>query len=246
MKQKWMISIWLLLIASLPAMAYGLDDLFLRKKSDSAIKPLVFPLSMAVIENRPLKGHYYFYEGGLKKFDEGLEGNPDSGEDKYSSAFSDAKIIKKTLLKTDPARITPSERGEDVLGLISRSKLKEIGKTISKDMIFVFRREIRVNATSPLPQSLFQYPDEFFTYQGQPYSVKIKTQGLVYLSKQNKILAIPANEKSKSFDNKGEQSTGEKLRADWSQLAREGLKDLAAAAKKAILDKKFEVRRPSY
>ena len=241
-----MISIWLLLIASLPAMAYGLDDLFLRKKSDSAIKPLVFPLSMAVIENRPLKGHYYFYEGGLKKFDEGLEGNPDSGEDKYSSAFSDAKIIKKTLLKTDPARITPSKRGEDIRGPLSRLKLKEIAGKISKDMIFVFRREIRVNSASPLPQSLFLKPEEFFTYQGQPYTVKIRTQGLVYLSKQNKILAIPSNEKSKSSITKGEHITGENLQAAWRQLAKEGLKDLAAAAKKAILDKKFEVRRPSY
>jgi len=247
MKKKWIFSGLLFLMAALPSTSSGLDDLFSRKKSDSAIKPLVFPLSMAVIENRPMKGLYYFFEGEAEKFDESLEGNPDSSDNNFYSLLSDPTLIKKTLGATDPTRITPSKRGNDIRGPITRMELKEISKNVSKDLVFVFRREIRVTATSPLPQSVFLQPYEFFTYKWPgPYTVKIRNQGLIYLTKQNKLMIVPSNEKSKSFIPTKDPIPAEELRARWLKQAKEGLEDLAAAARKIIRDKQFVVRRPTY
>ena len=247
MKRKWIFTGLLFFIAALPSTSSGLDDLFSRKKSDSAIKPLVFPLSMAVIENRPMKGLYYFYEGEAEKFDESLEGNPDSSDNNFYSLLSDPTLIKKTLGATDPTRITPSKRGNDIRGSLTRMDLKKISKEVSKDLILVFRREIRVIATFPLPQSVFLQPDEFFTYKWPgPYTVKIRNQGLIYLTKQNKLMVVPSNEKSKSFIPAKEPIPAEELRAGWQQHAKEGLETLAAATRKTIRDKQFVVRRPTY
>ncbi len=247
MKKIWIFSGLFFLMAFLPSTSSGLDDLFSRKKSDSAIKPLVFPLSMAVIENRPMKGLYYFYEGEAEKFDESFEGNPDSSDNNFYSLLSDPTLIKKTLGATDPTRITPSKRGNDIRGPLTRMELKEISKKVSKDLIFVFRREIRMIATFPLPQSVFLQPDEFFTYKWPgPYTVKIRNQGLIYLTKQNKLMVVPSNEKSKSFFPIKETIPAEELKAGWQKLAKEGLEDLAAAARKTIRAKQFVVHRPIY
>ena len=247
MKIKWIFSSLIIFMAALPSTSSGLDDLFSRKKSDSAIKPLVFPLSMAVIENRPMKGLYYFFNNEAEKFDESLEGNPETSGNGFYSLLSDQNLIKKTLGSTDPTRITPSKRGEDISGPITRMVLKEVSKKVSQDLIFVFRREIRVITDSPLPQSVFLQPDEFFAYKWPgPYTLKIRNQGLIYLGKQNKFLVVPSNEKSKTFIPSEETIPEEDLRAGWQQLAREGLEDLSAAARKTIRDKQFVVRRPTY
>ncbi|GJL77869.1 MAG: hypothetical protein NPINA01_08580 [Nitrospinaceae bacterium] len=244
---KWIVSALLLFMATFPGTVSAEDDLFLSKKSDSAIKMLKFPLSLTVIESRPTKGHYYFYEGDLPRFDEGLEGTPDSVGNEFQAVLSDPKLIKKTLVATDPARITPSKQGEDIRGAVTKIRLKEIANIVSTDMILVFRREIRVSGPPHLPPSFFLSPGKFLTQPWQEtYSVKIKTMGLVYLTKQNKIMIVPSNEKSKLFITKDEHITGEDLHDGWRQLAKEGLMDLATSAKKTILDKKFEVRRSSY
>ena len=100
-----------LILALLPAASWAQEDLFIRNKSDVAVKPLVFPLSMVVIENRPRKGLYYFYEGETRKFDEGMEGNPDSIDSRMYSILSDPQIIKKSLVATDPPRgVRPKRR----------------------------------------------------------------------------------------------------------------------------------------
>lgn len=67
MKKKRTLSGSPLLTAAVPAIASGQDDLSPRRKSGGAVKPLVFPLSMKVMANRPLKGRFYFYEGGSEK-----------------------------------------------------------------------------------------------------------------------------------------------------------------------------------
>lgn len=247
MRKNWITACLLIWTIAFPVFASGQDDLFQKKKSDSAIKPLVFPLSMTVIESRPAKGQYYFYEGDSARFDEGLEGTPDSADNKFYNVLSDPKLIKKTLVATDLARITPSKRGDDIRGPVTKTRLKEMAKKFSTDMVLVFRRKIRLFTPPHLPPSFFLLPGNYLTQPWkETYSVNIQTQGLIYLTKQNKVMVIPSNEKSKSFISKGKQSARENLLANWQELTKEGLKDLTASAKKTILDKQFVVRRPTY
>tara|TARA_Y100001934_G_scaffold245150_1_gene303151 strand:+ start:501 stop:1061 length:561 start_codon:yes stop_codon:yes gene_type:complete len=91
-------------------------DLMEKNKSDAAIKMLVFPKSLRVIENRRNKEN--------------------------SDSFSDPKRIRKTLLKLDPTRITPAQAGEPVTGPVTRVRLKELAKQYSEDVIFIFRRTL--------------------------------------------------------------------------------------------------------
>ncbi len=235
------------LLALPSANAAAENDLFSRKKSDAAIKPLVFPLSMVVVENRPLKGHYYFYRGEEKRFDDGLQGDPVSGTGDFEHSFSDRATIRKTLVATDRARISPSEAGEDVRGPVTREVLQQLSKKYSRDLILVFRREIRLPVENPFPESVFLQPDQLITKEGTgPYSLRIRSSALVYLAKQNKVLMVPANEKTKTFFSKEETRTAETVKADLRQMVRDGLDELTTSARKVIRDKQFVIRRPSY
>lgn len=64
MKRIWALFHLIFFLAGLPAGVLAQqEDIFLKKKSDSAIKPLVFPKSMHVIESRPQNGYYFFMRG---------------------------------------------------------------------------------------------------------------------------------------------------------------------------------------
>ncbi len=195
--------------------ASGYDDLLTRKKSDSSIKGLVFPKSMKVLESRPEQGSYFYYGADGQKFDEGVAESAEAGA--LDAVLGDPKAVSATLIKTDPVRINPASLGEDVRGPVTRAVLKDLAKKFDEDLLLVFRREVRTDAGK----------------------WTLKTRGLVYLAKQNRLLALPANEQTADAD-------GAPAREDAGELARKGLKALAAAAKKEILDKKFEVRRSAY
>ena len=248
MKRLWILANLIFFLSGLPAGVMAeVRDIFLKKKSDSAIKPLVFPKSMHVIESRPEKNLYYFYEGDEKKFvDQILDGGMAGGAS-FASAMSDPKVIQKTLVALDRARINPAAHGDDVRGVLTRKKLKEIANKASKEMVLVFRREIHVLSDLPAPKTVFQNPDELFDFKRSGnYSLRIRDLGIVFLAKQNKILIVPSNEKLKSIFEEGESLTREQVIARVQQFSREGLEELAASARKIIKDNEFVVRRSAY
>ena len=130
------------------------------------------------------------------------------GEGKISKNFSDPKRIKKTLLKIDPTRIVPAKTGEPTTGPITRSSLKHLAKQYSEDVILIFRRSVDNEKNS------------------------IRHQGLIYLAKQKKLLALKESKES------GSESIQE------MDLA--GLKTLAKQAKKVLHSHKFEKRQSAY
>jgi hypothetical protein len=105
-----------------PYFVWAEVDLIDEGKSDIAVKMLVFPKSMRVIENQ------------VKT----------AGEEE--ALFSDSKRIQKTLLKVDPARIAPAKSGEPFSGIVTRSRLLKLSKQYSEDVIFIFRRVLTVHA----------------------------------------------------------------------------------------------------
>ena len=178
---------------SLPAHTVWADvDLMDAGKSDSAIKMLVFPKSLRVIQNRTV------HEGTL-------------GEDLF-----DSDGIRKTLLKVDPARIVPAKIGEPFSGPVTRGRLQDMANQYSEDVIFVFRRNQKTE------QKKIAY---------------IHYQGLLYLARQNKVLALRDYEK-KAPEEHGAES--------WRNLDNAGLKSLAKEARKILHSYKFEKRQSAY
>ena len=125
-----------------------------------------------------------------------------------NKSFSDPKRIRKTLLKLDPARIVPAKVGEPISGPITRGSLRNLGKQYTEDVILIFRRSVNKDKNS------------------------IRHQGLIYLAKQKKLLALKENKE------KGSESLQE------MDLA--GLKVLAKEAKRVIHSHKFEKRQSAY
>jgi hypothetical protein len=115
-----------------PYFVWAEVDLIDEGKSDSAIKMLVFPKSLRVIENQ------------LKT----------SGE--QEALLSDSKRIRKTLLKIDPARIAPAAAGEPFYGVVSRARLLKLSEQYSEDIIFIFRR-IVMDAAGTLTEHKIRY-----------------------------------------------------------------------------------------
>ena len=169
-------------------------DLMDAGKSDSAIKMLVFPKSLRVIQNRTV------HEGTL-------------GEDLF-----DSDGIRKTLLKVDPARIVPAKIGEPFSGPVTRGRLQDMANQYSEDVIFVFRRNQKTE------QKKIAY---------------IHYQGLLYLARQKKVLALRGNEKKARTD-------GEQNAVNWRSLDNAGLKALANEARKILHSHKFEKRQSAY
>jgi len=170
-----------LLLCSFMAQPAG-ANLIEENKTDTAIKMLVFPKSLRVLENQE---------------------NVENGD-----TFSDPKRIRKTLLKLDPARIVPAKAGEPVIGPVTRVRLRELAKKYSEDVIFIFRRKVNNDKNS------------------------IRHQGLLYLARQKKVLAL---KESKEVD------TGSLEEMDLA-----GLKFLAKQAKKVLNSHKFEKRQSAY
>ena len=190
------------------------DDLILKGRSDSAIKFLTPPMSLIVIHNRPAKGRNYFFIGEEKRF------NDSSVSDVLDPILSDPKTIKLTLVKTDPTRLVPAKQGADVLGPLTRSTLLTLAKEQFADLFLIFRWEVRVNT-----EGIKLSADEETSLL-----VEITLGGLIYISKQEKILALPTH-----------TQVGTQLPV----LTHIGLKKLSAEARKIIRAQK-EITSDSY
>ena len=164
------------------------NDLISKGRLDSNVKYLTPPMSLTVVENRPARGTYFF------------EGDPSSGQPDLARALGDPKSIKRTLLKTDPARLVPARQGEDFFSPVTRDILLGLGKSNPADLLLIFRRKVKGN------------PE-----QGRVWT--IKTQGLIYINKQKKILSLQENSQSGM---------------NAAQLSENGLKILAQHARKVI------------
>ncbi len=113
-----------------PYFVWAEVDLIDEGKSDSAVKMLVFPKSLRVIESR------------LKTTGEQV------------TLHSDSKRIRKTLLKVDPARIAPAKTGEPIYRIVTRARLLQLSKKYSEDVIFIFRRVSAIKAGTPTKQKI--------------------------------------------------------------------------------------------
>lgn len=96
-------------------------DLFTQRTSDSAIKMLRFPQSLAVIQSRPT---------GLNKLTVRME-----------SILNDPRTLR-ILRKVDPSRIAPATLEENFNGAVTRRALATLGKKYDVDILLLFRREI--------------------------------------------------------------------------------------------------------
>jgi hypothetical protein len=183
-----------------PYFVWAEVDLIDEGKSDIAIKMLVFPKSLRVIENQV------------------------KNAGKEEAIFSDLKLIRKTLLKIDPARIAPSNAGDPFSGIVTRTRLLKLSKQYSEDIIFIFRRILTVEAGT-----LTEY--------------KIRYQGMLYLSRQKKVLVLKGNEKNEPLSGSGSLQDRTDL---WKNLDEKGLKDLAKEARTTLHTHKFEKRQSAY
>ncbi len=200
------------LLCSLMALPAWADvDLISKGKTDSAVKMLVFPKSLRVIENLTTQ------VGQLDVI------------------LSDPKLIRKTLLKVDPARVVPAKAGEPFAGSVTRERLRKLAKRYSEDVIFVFRRKLKIELEGLTAAELLSTQQE--------HIVHISFQGLLYLARQKRVLALKGNEKMDQFSG----STSPELRAErWRKLAGDGLKKLAQGARKVLHSHKFEKRQSAY
>ena len=94
-------------------------DVFEARVSDSAVKMIHFPQSLAVIWNRP---------------------TPAAG--KFDSILGDPATLKRTLRKIDPARIAPATLRAEFIGPATRAALDGLGNKYNIDILLVFRRDI--------------------------------------------------------------------------------------------------------
>ena len=179
------------------------DDLILKGRSDSAVKYLIPPLSLDVIQNRPAQGSNFYFIGGQKRFDTSV------GLNTLDPFLSHAKTIKRTLVKTDPARLVPAKQGTDLRGPVTRKVLRSLAKDLPAELLLVFRWEVQVDSADVKTSGNGQTT--------QP--IRLTARGLVYISSQNKLLALPSN-----------AQTGRNL----TELTQTGLKILAGEARKII------------
>ena len=239
MQHRLLLIIFAVAMFSGPSGIFAAEDLIARSKSDAGVKLLVFPLSMKVIENRPKKGLYYFYENGSKRFDEGLGGSLSSKQNAFESLLSNPKIIRNTLVKVDPTRIVPSSREKDLKGPVTRKTLRDWAKHYTTNVLLIFRRKISITTDQPLLSDVYLQPQSLLT-QTSNYQVNLQTTGILYLTKQNKVLALEPDTRQASIH------SGENGQESWRALAQEGLKQLGNTAKKTFQAYKFEKRRSAY
>ena len=194
---------------------YGADSLLKTGKTDSAIKPLVFPKSMVIIRSCHL--HCLSLESDQKsvvispKITTLRLKQLQISYKKNEAAHK--KAVKKWLVRLDPARIAPATRGEDFEEMISRHNLKKLAKTNhTASFIFVFHQVLVFNR--------------------QPWV--IRTRGLIYLTQQNKLIALRSNDQNLE------------IQKDMAKPLHTGLQQLAEDARKGIMSYKFEKRRSNY
>ena len=148
----WVASILFGLLCSLIALPAWADvDLIDEGKTDGAIKMLVFPKSLRVIENRAAQ------------------------VGKLEATLSDPKLIRKTLLKIDPSRVVPAKAGEPFAGPVTRDRLRELAKRYDEDVIFVFRGELNIEPESLTEKELLSTEHVvYIRYRGLLYLARQK------------------------------------------------------------------------
>ncbi len=198
-----------------PLAGYGAENLFKTGNTDSAIKPLVFPKSMVVI--RSCHPDCLSLESDQKP----MAIAPKTTTLRlqrllilFSKNEEDhRKAVKKWLVRLDPARIAPATRGEDFTETVSRKNLEKLGeKHRSADFLFLFHQALVFNR--------------------KPWA--IRTRGIIYLTKQDKLIALPFND----------QNLGPKNEIEIPIHL--GLQQLAKHARKVIHSHKYEKRRSNY
>ena len=212
------------LLMALTLLTTGLEDvhaqvsLFDIGNSDTAIKPFVFPKSMAVIHNSSpgyLPNKASIGRGGYNWPEETYQRLKPIEKGFLESEVSTNKFIKKYLVRLDPARITPSTRGKDFEYTLSRKALRKLGKENSVNLLFVFRQIL------------------FIHFDSKPWI--IQTQGLIYLARQDKILIIPSND-----------HVLKSSQPDFITINQKSLERLGKDARKVIHSYKYEKRRSNY
>ena len=114
-------------------------------------------------------------------------------------------------------------------------RARKLAKRYSEDVIFVFRRKLKIELEGLTAAELLSTQQE--------HIVHISFQGLLYLARQKRVLALKGNEKMDQFSG----STSPELRAErWRKLAGDGLKKLAQEARKVLHSHKFEKRQSAY
>jgi len=205
---------------------YG--DLISKNKSDSAIKYLKPPLSITVMQNRPNRGFYYFFSNKKPKFDKKISSSL-KNNDALDKIISDPKVIRKTLGSADPTRLTPSTLGPDFRGIINRNRLRELSETVDSDIILIYRRELSIQSAKEFSIAFFQNPELFLNVAETDFIFQLTTKGLVYISKQKKVINLAYNNQNISIT-KGQSDFNIQL----DKAVRNGLKKLAEEAKKKI------------
>ena len=180
--QVWFFFFLLLVCFLLTTPVFAEKDLLNENKTDSAIKMLVFPKSLIVLEN-------------LYKVE-------------MENIFFNSTQIRKLLLKVDPPRIVPAKFGEPFNGPVTREKLGQLANKYSEDVIFIFRRNL------------------------DKENDLLRHQGLLYLTKQKKVLTLKENIES--------------ISESFKEMDIAGLKNLAKQAKKILHSHKFEKRQSAY
>ena len=229
---KLIIKILVLMGLVLSTTVCNATNVFQIPKSDSNIKPLVFPLSMVILENRPSQGFYFSFD----------ENSPPLSEASGLN-ISNNRQLSKTLGATDPARIAPSRVSKPIYGDIGKEDFQNLTKGHPERILFLFRREISISG-----QRIFNFQKmetASLVLDGLPYNLKIRTCGILYLTKQNKILILPSNVKESSFFSSSDKGA-EPVKNQITDLGKAGLKELANEAKIILNKNKYEKRRSNY
>tara|TARA_B100000686_G_C16742833_1_gene947621 strand:+ start:548 stop:1219 length:672 start_codon:yes stop_codon:yes gene_type:complete len=182
------------------------EDLILKNRSDSGIKYLTPPLSLIVVHNKPKEdGLYFFQDGNVQN----LQQKPLANHQKILEPFlNNRSFVGKTLVKADVARLSPASQGKDLKGAVTRNVLKSLYVKQAADLVLVFRWVIGS-----------AFGEQKAVKNQNEVSLTLKASGLIYITKQRKILKLPD-----VFQHS----------ADLEKMTREILKNLAVEAKKTI------------
>ncbi len=207
------------------------EDPFLKKKSDTAIKPFVFPKSMKVVQIcAVIPDRCFFFKPGYGP-ESYKEAETGVSLDQINRIFLSKTSIKKTLLKIDPARIAPVSLG------------KAMQKSPSGSLVFKVKEK----------SDFILYFKSTFDL-GHP-SEKVLTEGRIYLPRQKKVLVVPSNHQKISFKHMGTQYHGQfqegnppipNFKNTVTETHFKGLQQLAKDARKVIMSHKYEKRRSNY
>ena len=119
-------------------------DLLMQTRPDAGIAMIHFPKSLAVLRHR---------RAGSES----------------ASGFEDPAPVRRTLKKTDPARLVPSRLGPDLTGPLTREALAKAARSTGADLLLVYR-------PGNIPEG------------------GVRVRGLVYFAKQQKIAPLPPGE----------------------------------------------------